>query len=115
MPDPAQDLGALLLAVGRLEGRVGEIAHGQNDMRMKVDGIAEKLFTAPTREDYDKLGGKMDEALVRIDALEAAKDREDGAKGLIARVTGSKAFGVVVTALLSVIAALIALKEGVVK
>lgn len=115
MPDPSQDLGALLLAVGRLEGRVGEIAHGQNDMRMKVDGIAEKLFTAPTREDYDKLSGKMDDAIARIDALEAVNDRSDGAKTLAARVLESKAFGMVVTAALSAIAALVAVKEGIVK
>lgn len=115
MPDPSQDLGALLLAVGRLEGRVGEIAHGQNDMRMKVDGIAEKLFTAPTREDYDKLSGKMDDAIARIDALEAVNDRSDGAKTLAARVLESKVFGMVVTAALSAIAALVAVKEGIVK
>jgi hypothetical protein len=115
MSDPSQDLGALLLAVGRLEGRVGEIAHGQNEMRMKVDGIAEKIFTAPTRDDYDKLGNKMDAALARIDALEGVNDRSDGAKGLAARVLESKAFGVIVTALFSVVAALAALKGGLIK
>lgn len=115
MPDPSQDLGALLLAVGRLEGRLGEVAHGQNEMRMKVDGIAEKLFTAPTREDYDKLGSKMDDAISRIDSLEAVNDRSDGAKGLALRVVESKAFGVVVTALFSVIAMLAAIKGGLVK
>lgn len=108
MPDPSQDLGALLLAVGQLQGKVGEIAHGQNDMRMKVDGIAEKLFTAPTREDYDKLGA-------RIAALEAAKNADDGAKGVIASILQSKAFGVIVTALLSTLAALVAVKEGLTK
>lgn len=115
MADPSQDLGALLLAVGRLEGRVGEIVHGQNDMRQKVDGIAEKVLTAPTRDDYDKMGARVDGAISRIDALEAAKDRDDGAKGVIARIAESRAFGVVVTALLSALAALAALKGGLVK
>lgn len=108
MPDPSQDLGALLLAVGRLEGKMGEIAHGQNDMRQKVDGITEKMFTAPTREDYDKLGA-------RVSILEAAKNTDDGAKGVWARIFQSKAFGAVVTALLSAAAALLAVKEGLTK
>lgn len=90
MADPSQDLGALLLAVGRLEGRVGEIVHGQNDMRQKVDGIAEKVLTAPTRDDYDKLDGKIDEAVARIDALEATNDRNDGAKGVFAAILQSR-------------------------
>lgn len=114
MADPSE-LGALLLAVGRLEGRVGEVAHGQNDMRMKVDGIAEKLFTAPTREDYDKLGGRLDAAIGRIDLLEAVNDRSDGAKGVLSRIVESRAFGVVITALLSALAALAALKGGLTK
>lgn len=108
MPDPSQDLGALLLAVGRLEGRVGEIVHGQNDMRQKVDGIAEKVLTAPTRDDYDKLGA-------RVSVLEAAKNTDDGAKGVWATILQSKAFGAIVTALLSAAAALVAVKEGLVK
>lgn len=108
MPDASQDLGALLLAVGRLEGRVGEIVHGQNDMRQKVDGIAEKVFTAPTREDYDKLGS-------RVSALEAAKNTDDGAKGVWSRIIESRPFGVVVTAAISALAALVAIKEGIVK
>lgn len=108
MTDPAQDLGALLLAVGQLQGKVGEIAHGQNDMRQKVDGIAEKLFTAPTRDDFEKLGA-------RVTVLEAAKNTDDGAKSVLAAIMQSKAFGAFVTALLSVVAALIAVKEGLVK
>lgn len=90
MADPSQDLGALLLAVGRLEGRLGEIVHGQNDMRQKVDGVAEKVLTAPTREDYDKLGVRLDGAVSRIDVLESAKDRDDGAKGLFAAFLQSR-------------------------
>lgn len=112
MPDPSQDLGALLLAVGRLEGRVGEVAHGQNDMRMKVDGIAEKLFTAPTREDYDKLDGKMDEAISRIDALESTNDRNDGAKGVFAAILQSR-FAAWVAAAIG--GAYIAIDKGVFK
>lgn len=115
MGDPTQDLGALLLAVGRLEGRLGEVVHGQNNMRQKVDGIAEKLSTAPTREDYEKLGERVDGAIARVDALEAVNDRSDGAKGLALRVVESKAFGVVVTALFSVLAAIAAMKGGLVK
>lgn len=108
MSDPAQDLGALLLAVGQLQGKVGEIAHGQNDMRQKVDGIAEKLFTAPTRDDFDKLGA-------RVSALETAKNTDDGARGVWASILQSKAFGTIVTALLSVAAALAAIKGDVLK
>lgn len=115
MSDPSQDLGALLLAVGRLEGRLGEVVHGQNNMRQKVDGILEKLSTAPTREDYEKLGERVDGAIARVDALEAVNDRSDGAKGVIARVMESRAFGVVVTAMLSIFGALAAIKGGLFK
>ena len=77
-------------------------------MRMKVDGIAEKLFTAPTREDMEKLGA-------RVSALESAKAHDDGAKGVVARIIESRAFGTIITALLSALAALAAIKGEIVK
>lgn len=109
------DTASIAFALGKIDGQMREVIHTQNNMVQKVDGIAEKLFTAPTREDYDKLGNKMDAAIARIDALEGVNDRSDGAKSLAMRVLESKAFGVIMTALFSVVAALAALKGGIVK
>lgn len=88
MPEQA-DVGALTLAVGEMRGQLREMIHGQNNMAQKVDLLAEKAWQAPTAAQYDALSK-------RIDALEADKDRNDGAKGVLSAVLKSPTFGWVV-------------------
>lgn len=104
MGDPS-DIGALSLAVGEMRGQLREMIHGQNNMAQKVDMLAEKAWQAPTAAQYDALSK-------RIDALEAAKDRDDGAKGVFAAILQSKTFGGIIAALF---AGYVAIKEGLFK
>lgn len=71
----AVDLQSLLLAVGRLEGRVGEAVHATNNTAQKVDALAEKVAS------NTNLPARVDDHEARIGALETDKDRRDGAMG----------------------------------
>lgn len=102
------ELNALAVKVGEISGQLREVIHTVNNMAQKVDGMTERLLTSPTTADFEKLSK-------RVDALEAERHRNDGAKGMIAAILQSKAFGLIVTALLSAAAALLAVKEGLAK
>ncbi len=106
------ELHTLAVKVGEISGQLRELIHNQNNMAMKLDGLTEKLLTAPSQADYEKLSNRVEALGARVDALEAAKDRNDGERGFLAAVLGSRAFGVVITALFS---AYIAVKEGLFK
>lgn len=107
MGDPS-DIGALTLAVGEMRGQLREMIHQQGGMAQKIDFLTEKALLAPTTTQLADLAK-------RVDALEATNDRNDGAKGVWAAILQSKAFGMIVTALLSAAAAIVAIKEGLVK
>lgn len=66
---------SLLLAVGRLEGRIGEAVHATNNTAQKVDALAEKVASNTS------LPGRVDDHEARISVLETDKDRRDGAMG----------------------------------
>lgn len=104
MPEQA-DVGALTLAVGEMRGQLREMIHAQNNIAQKVDFLTERALLAPTTAQIEALSK-------RVDVLESAKDRDDGAKGVFAAVLQSKAFGVFVA---TVGAAYIAIKEGLFK
>lgn len=104
MGDPS-DIGALTLAVGEMRGQMREMIHAQNNIAQKVDFLTERALLAPTTAQIDAL-------TKRVDALEAEKDRQDGAKGLLATMLGSKAFGVLVSITLVAYASI---KEGLFK
>lgn len=104
MADPS-DLGALTLAVGEMRGQLREIVHGQNDMRQKVDFLTEKALLAPTAATVEAL-------TKRIDALEADRDRRDGATNLGVAILKSPTLGWVVGI---VVAALAAIKGGLLR
>lgn len=99
------ELHSLAGKVGEISGQLRELIHQQNNMAQKLDGLTERLLTSPTRADFDALGR-------RADALEAARNRDDGAKGVLAGLINSKAFGGVMVLL---IAAYVAIKEGLFK
>ena len=69
------ELHTLAVKVGEISGQLREIVHSQNNMSMKLDGLTEKLLTAPTQADFQKM-------TARVEALEAEKNRNDGAKGV---------------------------------
>lgn len=78
------ELHTLAVKVGEISGQLREVIHTVNNMAQKVDGMTERLLTAPTAADLEKLSK-------RVDALEADKDRNDGAKGVFAGVMKSPA------------------------
>lgn len=82
MGDPS-DIGALALAVGEMRGQLRELVHQQGNMAQKIDLLTEKALLAPTMAQIEALSK-------RVDTLEAHKDRDDGAKGLIASVLQSR-------------------------
>lgn len=102
------EISTLAVKVGEISGQLREVIHTVNNMAQKVDGMTERLLTSPTTADFEKLSK-------RVDALEAERHRNDGAKGVFAAILQSKAFGLIVTALLSAAAALLAVKEGLAK
>lgn len=104
MGDPT-DIGALTLAVGEMRGQMREMIHAQNNIAQKVDFLTERALLAPTSAQIEALSK-------RVDALEAEKDRQDGAKGMVASILGSKAFGVAVSI---IFAAYVSIKEGLFK
>lgn len=76
------ELNALAVKVGEISGQLREVVHSVNNVAHKVDGMSEKLLTAPTQADIQSLAA-------RVAALEAEKNRSDGAKGVLAAVMRS--------------------------
>jgi hypothetical protein len=112
MGDPS-DIGALTLAVGEMRGQMRELIHAQNNMAMKLEGLTEKVLLAQALPaEVARLGDVVAGVSARVDALEAVNDRQDGAKGVLATLLGSKAFGVLVSATLVLYASI---KEGLFK
>ena len=109
MTDSSGDIHALALALGELKGQLRELIHASNNTATKVDGIAERVFA------WGDLPGAVAKLEKRIDALEAERDRQAGALSVGAAILNSKAFGVVVTAMLSIFGALAAIKGGLFK
>lgn len=103
MTDSSGDIHALALALGELKGQLRELIHASNNTATKVDGIAERVFA------WGDLPGAVAKLEKRIDALEADRDRRDGAIGFGAAILNSKAFGGVIVVL---VAAYVAIKEG---
>lgn len=106
------ELHTLAVKVGEISGQLRELIHNQNNMSMKFDGMYERLLTAPTQADLEKLNVRLDVLAARLDALEANRDRNDGAKGVFAVVLQSR-FAAWVAA--AVGGAYIAIDKGVFK
>lgn len=81
-----QDIQALAVKVGEISGQLREMYHAQNNMAQKVDFLTEKALLAPTT-------ASLDELTKRIDALEAERDRRDGATGVLSAIVRSPAAG----------------------
>ena len=89
MGDPS-DIGALTLAVGEMRGQMRELIHTNNNMAMKVEGLTEKVLLAQALPaEVARLADVLVGALARLDALEAEKNRNDGAKGVFAVILKS--------------------------
>ena len=78
----SNELNALAEKVGEISGQLRGLVHSQNNMSMKLNGLTEKLLAAPTQSDFQALAA-------RVAALEADKNRSDGAKGVLAAVMRS--------------------------
>ena len=90
MGDPS-DIGALTLAVGEMRGQMRELIHTNNNMAMKVEGLTEKVLLAQALPaEVARLADVLVTALARLDALEAEKNRNDGAKGVVAAFMQSR-------------------------
>lgn len=89
---PQSDLQAIVMAVGRLEGRVGELIHGQNSQGQKLDAIAEKVAVA------SNIPARVDDLDQRVTALETDRDKREGAMGLGGWLLRSPLFGWLATA-----------------
>lgn len=76
------EISTLAVKVGEISGQMRELVHAQNNMAMKLDGLTERLLTSPTKADFEKLEK-------RVDALEAERHRNDGAKGVLGAVMKS--------------------------
>lgn len=76
------EIGTLAVKVGEISGQLRELIHQQNNMAMKLDGLTERMLTSPTRADFEKLEQ-------RVEALEAERHRNDGARGFILGVMRS--------------------------
>lgn len=83
------ELHTLAVKVGEISGQLRELIHKQNNMEMKLDGAIERLLTLPTAAEVADLRQ-------RVDALERANDRRDGATGAVAGILKSPAFGWIV-------------------
>lgn len=99
------ELHTLAVKVGEISGQLREVIHTTNNMAQKVDGLTERLLTAPTAADFEKLSK-------RVDALEAKEDRRDGATGLGAAILKSPVLGWAVGI---VVAAIAAIKGGLIR
>ena len=71
------DMHTLAVKVGEISGQLREMIHRQSNMEQKLDGLVERGFKSATTDDIEKLTR-------RIEALEAEKNRSDGAKGVFA-------------------------------
>lgn len=90
MGDPS-DIGALTLAVGEMRGQMRELIHAQNNMATKMESLTEKVLLAQALPvEVARLADTLVSALVRIDALEAERHRNDGAKGVFAAIMQSR-------------------------
>lgn len=78
----SNELNALAVKVGEISGQLREVIHSVNNMAQKVDGMTERLLTSPTTADFEKLER-------RVEALEAERHRNDGAKGVLGAVMKS--------------------------
>ena len=76
------EISTLAVKVGEISGQLREVIHTVNNMAQKVDGMTERLLTSPTTADFEKLSK-------RVDALEAERHRNDGAKGVLGAVMKS--------------------------
>lgn len=76
------DMHTLAVKVGEISGQLREMIHRQSNMEQKLDGLVERGFKSATTDDIEKLTR-------RIEALEAEKNRNDGAKGVFAGILKS--------------------------
>lgn len=77
------ELNALAVKVGEISGQLREVVHSVNNMAQKVDGMSERMLTSPTQADFQALAA-------RVALLEAEKNRNDGAKGVLAAIMQSR-------------------------
>lgn len=71
----ANDLQQLTMAIGRLEGRMGEAIHTANNTAQKVDALAEKVAI------NTNLPARVEVLENRVDELKAAENRRAGVMG----------------------------------
>ena len=91
MPPTNDDMG-LARAVGKIEGQLRELIHGQNNQSQKLDAIAREVAT------NSKVPAQVADLDSRVTALETDKNKRDGAMGFGGWLLRSPLFGWLATA-----------------
>lgn len=53
------ELHTLAVKVGEISGQLRELIHSSNNMAQKIDGLTERILTAPTAADFEKLSARV--------------------------------------------------------
>lgn len=106
------ELHTLAVKVGEISGQLRELIHGYDNLSMKMDGVVERLLTAPAHADIEKIVARVEAVAARLDALEAKEDQRTGERGVVMAILRSPPFMAIVGAIAGAIAAL---KTGVLK
>lgn len=78
------DVTSLAVMVGEIRGQMREVVHTLNNVSAKIDGLSREVIAmGPLAADIAELRGDLRLALNEIDALKQARNRNEGATGLI--------------------------------
>lgn len=87
-------------AIGEIRGQLREVIHTMNNTAQKVDAIGEKVMLAAA------LPEAMTNLSARLTALEAERNRRDGATGIISTIMRSPTLGWIVGGVTTILLAL---------
>lgn len=82
------------MILGEVRGQMRELVHTINNLSMKFDGLSREVIgLGPLASDIADVKAKTSALDVRLAALEADRNRRDGATGIVALILKSPALG----------------------
>lgn len=97
---PSHDSNTMIL--GELRGQTRELVHSVNNLSTKFDALTREVIgLSALAADMGEIKAKLAAQEAKIEALEAEKNRTDGAKGFAALLLKSPALGWLVGAAVS--------------
>lgn len=75
------------MILGEMRGQLREVVHSMNNLNGKVDGLTREVIALAT------MASEIGALKAKVEALEADKNRHDGANGLIGTIMKSPALG----------------------